>query len=203
MFTAKTAKKFKEIKPDFMTILVLISLEVAQKQVTWFFREISSWYLMILMILISLRTWEFRSLFLEKIKWLEFFATSRVIRTRILRKSVPILLFSFFALQRPKKEKKKACGIGLVLLELKFHSFISSFVISLCTFIYIIEDGEGNWRYPQGITVGLEINFEIWWAIFKRVFFCVCVCVCVCVCHNEKKCQTNGKHDKRHRRYFK
>ena len=23
---------------------------------------------------------------------------------------------------------------------------------------------------------------------------------CVCVCHNEKKCQTNGKHDKRHRR---
>ena len=25
----------------------------------------------------------------------------------------------------------------------------------------------------------------------------------VCVCHNEKKCQTNGKHDKRHRRYFK
>ena len=32
---------------------------------------------------------------------------------------------------------------------------------------------------------------------------CVCACVCVCVCHNEKKCQTNGKHDKRHRRYFK
>ena len=29
------------------------------------------------------------------------------------------------------------------------------------------------------------------------------VCVYVCVCHNEKKCQTNGKHDKRHRRYFK
>ena len=25
-----------------------------------------------------------------------------------------------------------------------------------------------------------------------------CVCVCVCVCHKEKKCQTNGKHDKRH-----
>ena len=28
---------------------------------------------------------------------------------------------------------------------------------------------------------------------------CLCVfvwvCVCVCVCHNEKKCQTNGKHD--------
>ena len=24
-----------------------------------------------------------------------------------------------------------------------------------------------------------------------------CECVCVCVCHNEKKCQTNGKHDKR------
>ena len=22
----------------------------------------------------------------------------------------------------------------------------------------------------------------------------VFVCVCVCVCHNEKKCQTNGKH---------
>ena len=32
---------------------------------------------------------------------------------------------------------------------------------------------------------------------------CVCLCVCVCVCHNERKCQTNGKHDKRHRRYFK
>ena len=31
----------------------------------------------------------------------------------------------------------------------------------------------------------------------------MCVCVCVCVCHNEKKCQTNGKHDKRYRRYFK
>ena len=31
---------------------------------------------------------------------------------------------------------------------------------------------------------------------------CVCVCdaVCVCVCQNEKKCQANGKHDKRHRR---
>ena len=26
---------------------------------------------------------------------------------------------------------------------------------------------------------------------------------CVCVCYNEKKCQTNGKHDERHRRYFK
>ena len=25
---------------------------------------------------------------------------------------------------------------------------------------------------------------------------------CVCVCHNERKCQTNGKHDKRYRRYF-
>ena len=32
---------------------------------------------------------------------------------------------------------------------------------------------------------------------------CVRACVRVCVCHNEKKCQTNGKHDKRHRRYFK
>ena len=30
----------------------------------------------------------------------------------------------------------------------------------------------------------------------------VCVCVCVCVTM-KKKCQTNGKHDKRHRRYFK
>ena len=29
------------------------------------------------------------------------------------------------------------------------------------------------------------------------------VCLCVCLCHNEKKCQTNGKHDVRHRRYFK
>ena len=27
--------------------------------------------------------------------------------------------------------------------------------------------------------------------------------VCVWVCQNEKKCQTKGKHDKRHRRYFK
>ena len=26
---------------------------------------------------------------------------------------------------------------------------------------------------------------------------------CMCACHNEKKCQTNGKHDKRYRRYFK
>ena len=39
-----------------------------------------------------------------------------------------------------------------------------------------------------------------------RVCVCVCVrvCVCVCVCVTMKKgCQTNGKHDKRHRRYFK
>ena len=49
------------------------------------------------------------------------------------------------------------------------------------------------------------------------VSVCVCVCVrarararmhvracmCVCVFHNEDKCQTNGKHDKRYRRYFK
>ena len=27
-----------------------------------------------------------------------------------------------------------------------------------------------------------------------HMFVCMCVCVCVCVCHNEKKCQTNGKH---------
>ena len=144
------------------------------------------------MILISLRTWEFRSWFLEKIKWFEIFATSRVIRTRIIRISVPISLkvlaifaVFFFCLAKPKKGKRRHAGyIGLVLLELKFYSFISSFVISLCTFIYIIEDGEGNWRYPQGITVGLESNFEIWWAIFKRVsfFFFLCVCVCEGVC---------------------
>ena len=32
----------------------------------------------------------------------------------------------------------------------------------------------------------------------RCTFVCACVraCVCVCVCHNEKKCQTNGKHDK-------
>ena len=45
--------------------------------------------------------------------------------------------------------------------------------------------------------------------VFRDEFVDVVVCVrayvraCVCVCHNEKKCQTNGKHDKRHRRYFK
>ena len=36
-----------------------------------------------------------------------------------------------------------------------------------------------------------------------RVRVCVCVCVCVCVTMKKKRCQTNGKHDKRHRRYFK
>ena len=116
-----------------MTILILISLEVAQKQVTWFFWEISSWYLMILMILISLRTWEFRSWFLEEIKWLEFFATSRVIRTRILRKSVPVSLkvlavfaVFFFCLAKIKKGKKKACGIyrfGAAWVEISFFYF--------------------------------------------------------------------------------
>ena len=30
-----------------------------------------------------------------------------------------------------------------------------------------------------------------------------CTRLRVCVCHNERKCQTNGKHDKRYRRYFK
>ena len=50
----------------------------------------------------------------RKIKWLEFFATSRVIRTRILRKSVPISLKGlaafavyYFSLQRQKKKEKR------------------------------------------------------------------------------------------------
>ena len=30
-----------------------------------------------------------------------------------------------------------------------------------------------------------------------------CTRLYVCVCHNERKCQTNGKHDKRYRWYFK
>ena len=33
-----------------------------------------------------------------------------------------------------------------------------------------------------------------------RVQTCVCACVCVTM---ERKCQTNGKHDKRYQRYFK
>ena len=38
--------------------------------------------------------------------------------------------------------------------------------------------------------------------VHMGVLACVCVCVCVCVTM-KKKCQTNGKHDKRYRRYFK
>ena len=34
----------------------------------------------------------------------------------------------------------------------------------------------------------------------KRPYACT---LCVCVCHNEKKCQTNGKRDKRYQRYLK
>ena len=56
--TAKTAKTLKEIEPDLLRILVLIPLKVEQN-----------------------------SQFLEKLKWLEFCATSREICTRILSKS--------------------------------------------------------------------------------------------------------------------
>ena len=67
-----------------------------------------------------------------------------------------------------KEKRNQARYIGLLLVELKFHSFITSFVTSLCTFIHV-EDGKRNRRYPQGITVGRESNFETSWAIFKGV----------------------------------
>ena len=37
--------------------------------------------------------------------------------------------------------------------------------------------------------------------VCARARVCVCVCVCVCVTM-KKKCQTNSKHDKRHRRAY-
>ena len=42
-------------------------------------------------------------------------------------------------------------------------------------------------------------------SLHQAVYVCMCMSARtrICVCHNEKKCQTNGKHDKRHRRYFK
>ena len=48
-----------------------------------------------------------------------------------------------------------------------------------------------------GVGASVCVHARAW------VWVCACMRVCVCVCHNEKKCQTNGKHDKRHRRYFK
>ena len=70
-----------------------------------------------------------------------------------------------------KEKRNQGEYIGLVLVKLKFHSFITSFVTSLCTFIHV-EDGKRNRRYPQGITAGQESDFETSWAIFKRVFVC-------------------------------
>ena len=61
-------------------------------------------------------------------------------------------------------------------------------------------------RKAKGITIEKERERERereMKNVSVHAFMCVCVCVCVCVCHNVKKCQTNGKHDKRHRRYFK
>ena len=33
------------------------------------------------------------------------------------------------------------------------------------------------------------------------IHVCVCVCVCACVCHDERTCQTNGKHSKQLKQY--
>ena len=54
------------------------------------------------------------------------------------------------------------------------------------------------WRHWMHLNVMLPVMSE-------NQFHCtrLCVCVCVCVCHNERKCHTNGKHDKRDLRYFK
>ena len=49
---------------------------------------------------------------------------------------------------------------------------------------------------------GVARNFSFVYTlpVYVRVCFSSCVCVGVTM---KKKCQTNGKHDKRHRRYFK
>ena len=54
----------------------------------------------------------------------------------------------------------------------------------------------------------VRLSVCVYVCVCHDVCVCVCVCVCAraraCVCHrDEKKCQTNGKHDrdKRYRRY--
>ena len=53
---------------------------------------------------------------------------------------------------------------------------------------------------------GSERKKNLFWYEEKSFWYVAIVwklrCACVCMCHNEKKCRTNGKHDKRHRRYF-
>ena len=44
------------------------------------------------------------------------------------------------------------------------------------------------------------LTTEVYHTMFVK---CLGKNTCTLVCHNEKKCQTNGKHDKRYQRYFK
>ena len=73
-----------------------------------------------------------------------------------------------------------------------------------------------QWRRRNDCLLGACVRACVCVRVCACVRACVCVCVCVCacvfvfvcvwcicVCHNEKKCLTNGKHDKRHRRHFK
>ena len=57
----------------------------------------------------------------------------------------------------------------------------------------------------SGVRRLFEICLEpISWTLWNVWDYLVKTCSCVCVCFTMKrKCQTNGKHDKRHRRYFK
>ena len=86
------------------------------------------------------------------------------------------------------KAKGNSMGLTFFLLLLLFFFF----------FLIILGQSFGCW---------LVTHFFYW---LQRlgctnihpvdVHLCARACVRVCVCHNEKKCQTNGKHDKRHRR---
>ena len=132
-----------------MRILVLISLEVAQKASQVIFFEKSAPDI----------SWFYRFSFLwgpensgadfskNQVTWIFcHFKSNQDQNSKKISSDFPssLALFAvyyfyfFFALQRQKKEKRRHAGyIGLVLLELKFHSFISSFVISDSLYFYL------------------------------------------------------------------
>ena len=53
-------------------------------------------------------------------------------------------------------------------------------------------------EYPVPSLVWVCVSLCVWESVCELVWACVCVCVTM-----KKKCQTNGKHDKRYRRHFK
>ena len=115
IFTAKTAENSRKLNLFLWEFWSWFLLKWHKKQVTWSFSRNQ--------LLISHDSNDFhfsedlriQELISRKIKWLEFFATSRVIRTRILRKSVSVSLkglaafavYYFFPCKDKKKKRRK------------------------------------------------------------------------------------------------